>query len=186
MGIKMSGYLFLLAFLLASFVKVNGRSSQCNEDQISEAEFAFRNCEDSAKANIFSKKSDPNDDLCQILDEMFLGCEDQLDKLAQCKGSVHVEKIKKISLLSIANVLDAIRANPNGKKAIQCPILATTTTSTTTSTTSSTSSLDRQHRHSSQTSSASSIFFTSSSAFLLIAANLIFHWKKKTSNFERA
>lgn len=125
-----------------SLLCLNAQAAEvCTEDEIKEAEFAFRNCEDSAKATIFSKAAKPDDDLCQILTNLFSGCTDQLETLAECKGSEHVKDIKKISRQSMAMILDQTRPGNTGTKASLCPILLPPTTTTTTTTTTSKSTV---------------------------------------------
>ena len=71
-------------------------------------------------------------DICDLLNNYFVGCEDQLDQLTRCKGKDHVSYIKKLSITSFAQVLNSI--SKGGTKATDCSILKPTTTTTTTTT----------------------------------------------------
>lgn len=107
-------------------------SGLCNEEEVSEAEYAFRNCEDSTKATVLQKQGKNGVDICDLLNNYFVGCEDQLDQLTRCKGKDHVSYIKRLSITSFAQVLNSI--SKGGTKATDCSILNPTTTTTTTTT----------------------------------------------------
>ena len=73
-------------------------------------------------------------EICDLLSNYFVGCEQQLEGLSRCKGKDHVSYIKRLSITSLAQVLDSIR--PTGTRAKDCSVLAPATTTTTTTTSS--------------------------------------------------
>ena len=71
-------------------------------------------------------------DVCEQLDNYFVGCRDQLTELARCKGQEHVDYIKRLSITSLAQVLDSIPSARDSTKAQDCSVFHPTTTTTTT------------------------------------------------------
>ena len=67
----------LSLFLCLNFV--NGKSV-CTEQQLTEAQRAFRNCVESAKAGIVSTHGNEVDEelVCKSLENMLVGCESQV------------------------------------------------------------------------------------------------------------
>ena len=67
----------LSLFLCLNFV--NGKSV-CTEQQLNEAQRAFRNCVESAKAGIVSTHGNEVDEelVCKSLENMLVGCESQV------------------------------------------------------------------------------------------------------------
>ena len=73
-------------FLFLNFV--SGKSVQenvCTEQQLTEAQRAFRNCVESAKAGIVSSHGNEVDEelVCKSLENMLVGCESQVSKCIQ-------------------------------------------------------------------------------------------------------
>lgn len=130
----MSAFIVLLMLGVTSILGLAdaraSSSGSCTEEEVSEAEYAFRNCEDSTKATVFQKQGKNDVDICDLLSNYFVGCEQQLEGLSRCKGKDHVSYIKRLSITSLAQVLDSIR--PEGTRAKDCSVLAPTTTTTTT------------------------------------------------------
>ena len=79
LGFKMSSITrsVLSLFLCLNFV--NGKSV-CTEQQLTEAQRAFRNCVESAKAGIVSTHGNEVDEelVCKSLENMLVGCESQV------------------------------------------------------------------------------------------------------------
>jgi len=100
----------LSLFLCLNFV--NGKSV-CTEQQLNEAQRAFRNCVESAKAGIVSSHGNEVDEevVCKGLEDMLVGCESQVSQLAHCTTSSHVSNLKAIHLSSITDVIKAINHN---------------------------------------------------------------------------
>jgi len=100
----------LSLFLCLNFV--NGKSV-CTEQQLTEAQRAFRNCVESAKAGIVSTHGNEVDEelVCKSLENMLVGCESQVSQLAHCTDSSHVNNLKAIHLSSITDVIKAINHN---------------------------------------------------------------------------
>lgn len=136
----------------------------CTEEEVSEASYAFRNCEDSVKATTFQKQGQADVDLCEVLDHYFDGCRGQLQELVKCKGQDHVDKIKKASITSFANILDSIWSGST--KASECRALKPTTTTTTTPASTASTGLSQLPR----TSGAASSFHTSSAVLAFVTS----------------
>ena len=73
----------LSLFLCLNFV--NGKSV-CTDQQLTEAQRAFRNCVESAKAGIVSSHgNEVNEELvCKSLENMLAGCDSQVSKYNKC------------------------------------------------------------------------------------------------------
>jgi hypothetical protein len=76
------GLQLCLLFLSSSaFVNVSGKSV-CTEEELNEAQRAFRNCVESAKAGIVSAHANEEDGdlVCRSLEDMLAGCEPQVQR----------------------------------------------------------------------------------------------------------
>ena len=82
---KMSSFTrsVLSLFLCLNFV--NGKTV-CTDQQLTEAQRAFRNCVESAKAGIVSSHgNEVNEELvCKSLENMLAGCDSQVSKYNKC------------------------------------------------------------------------------------------------------
>jgi len=100
-----------LRFVSVLFLlKVVQSKSVCTEDELNEAQRAFRNCVESAKAGIVSKHANEVDErlVCDSLENMLTGCDREVNQLAYCTDRTHVENLKAIHLSSITDVIKAI------------------------------------------------------------------------------
>lgn len=109
---KMSSFTrsVLSLFLCLNFV--NGKTV-CTDQQLTEAQRAFRNCVESAKAGIVSNHaSEENEALvCKSLENMLAGCDSQVSQLAHCTDQAHVKNLQAIHQSSITDVIKAINHN---------------------------------------------------------------------------
>jgi len=85
-------------------------TSACEDDEISEASEAFRNCAGSSEATMYERVREEKDEdrptkICTILDSLYSGCKLQKSTLEKCKGVEHVSKLIEIRLYSIHEVL---------------------------------------------------------------------------------
>jgi len=112
LSFKMSSITCSVLSLFLCLNVVSGKSV-CTEKQLTEAQRAFRNCVESAKAGIVSSHgNEPDEELvCKSLENMLVGCESQVSQLAHCTDSAHVANLKAIHLSSITDVIKAINHN---------------------------------------------------------------------------
>jgi len=100
--------LFTTVLLCLNFV--SSGKNVCTEEQLNEAQRAFRNCVESAKAGIVSSHADAQNEalVCHSLETMLEDCEAEVDQLARCRGRHYVNNLKAIHMSSITQVMKDI------------------------------------------------------------------------------
>ena len=87
----------LLAFVLAltSMTSTAASAAKCDSRDVSEAERSFKNCVESAQTGVLQADAAADGgDLCDSLDNMLAVCKAQQERLAECKGQAHAQKIR--------------------------------------------------------------------------------------------
>ena len=83
----------VLAFVLAltSMASTAASAAKCDSRDVSEAERSFKNCVESAQTGVLQMAEG---DVCDSLDNMLAVCQAQQERLAECKGQAHAQKIR--------------------------------------------------------------------------------------------
>ena len=72
-------------------------AAKCDSRDVSEAERSFKNCVESAQTGVMQRVSAADADavdVCNSLDNMLAVCQEQKERLAECKGQAHAQKIR--------------------------------------------------------------------------------------------
>ena len=72
-------------------------AAKCDSRDVSEAERSFKNCVESAQSGVMQRVSAADADavdVCNSLDNMLAVCQEQKERLAECKGQAHAQKIR--------------------------------------------------------------------------------------------
>ena len=83
--------------LLALTSTLSASAAKCDSRDVSEAERSFKNCVESAQSGVMQRVSAADADavdVCNSLDNMLAVCQEQKERLAECKGQAHAQKIR--------------------------------------------------------------------------------------------
>ena len=85
----------LTVMALTSMASTAASAAKCDSKDVSEAERAFVNCVNSAQTGVLQADAAAAEgDLCESLDNMLAVCQGQQERLAECKGRAHAQKIR--------------------------------------------------------------------------------------------
>ena len=88
---------FLAVLALTSMASTAASAAKCDSRDVSEAERSFKNCVESAQSGVMQRVSAADADavdVCNSLDNMLAVCQEQKERLAECKGQAHAQKIR--------------------------------------------------------------------------------------------
>ena len=86
------------AVLLLALTSTVAFAAKCDTRDVSEAERSFKNCVESAQSGVMQRVSAADADavdVCDSLDNMLAVCQEQKERLAECKGHAHAQKIRE-------------------------------------------------------------------------------------------
>merc|ERR1719433_377086 len=95
---------FLAVLVLTSMTAAS--AAKCDSRDVSEAERAFKNCVESAQTGVLQADAAADGgDVCDSLDNMVAVCQGQQERLAECKGQAHAQKISDLHLSVTADIV---------------------------------------------------------------------------------
>lgn len=111
--------LVLLALTSAMAASAASMAAKCDSGDVSEAERSFKNCVESAQSGVMQRVSAADADavdVCNSLDNMLAVCQQQKERLAECKGHAHAQKISILHLSVTADIVAQLNPRADVEK----------------------------------------------------------------------